>query len=104
MSKESLAIQLLSKHLGHSLTLNDIGYESYVFEGDELDASLIPDEYTSYFKPDHSIMTHLYAFGDTMVYFFQPLNKEYADVMLVGLLDNYSLIDYTLLEGDGIDE
>ncbi|MBG9988277.1 hypothetical protein HZY88_04700 [Aerococcaceae bacterium DSM 111176] len=100
MSKDTLALEWLSKHLGQPLTLDDVGYESYVFEGEELDTSLIPNECSSYFKPDQSVLTYLYAYGDTMVYFFQPLALEVSDVILVGLLDNFQLIDYTIMKGD----
>lgn len=100
MSKEALALEWISEYLGRPISLDDVGYESYVFEGDELDASLIPIECTSYFKPDHPVMTHLYAYEDTMVYFFQPLTREYFDVTLIGLLDNFQLIHYKVLKGD----
>lgn len=100
MNKESLALEWLSKQLGRPITLDEVGYESYVFEGEELDASLIPPDCVPYFKPDHPVMTHLYAYEDTMVYFFHPLTREYSEVTLIGLLNNFQLIHYQVLKGD----
>ncbi|MFL2139950.1 hypothetical protein [Ruoffia sp. FAM 26254] len=33
MSKEALAHEWLSEYLGQPITLEDVGYESYIFEG-----------------------------------------------------------------------
>lgn len=99
MSKEALALEWISEYLGRPISLDDVGYESYVFEGDELDASLIPPNYVSYFKPDQQVLTCLYAYGDTMVYLLQPLRSELPAMTLMGLLDDYELIRYRLLNG-----
>lgn len=99
MSKEALPLQWLGEYLGRPVTIEDVGYESYVFEADELDASLIPLEFVSYFKPDQQVLTCLYAYGDTMVYLLQPLGSELPAMTLMGLLDDYELIRYRLLNG-----
>lgn len=99
MSKEALALEWLSKYLGRPISIDDVGYESYVLEGDELDTSLIPSDYVSYFKPDQQVLTYLYAYGDTMVYLLEPLGSEFPAMTLMGLLDDYELIRYRLLNG-----
>ena len=99
MNKESLALQWLGEYLGRPMTPDEVGYESYVFEGDELDTSLIPPDYVSYFKPDQQVLTYLYAYGNTMVYLLQPLGSELPAMTLMGLLDDYELIRYQLLNG-----
>lgn len=100
MSKEVLAIEWLSEYLGRPISIDELGYESYVFEGEELDGTLIPPDCVSYFKPNEQVLTDLYAYGNTMVYFFQPLNPESFNVILIGLLDNFQLIDYKVIKGD----
>lgn len=100
MSKDILAIKWISKHLGYPITLDHVGYESYVFDGDEIDSFLIPDDYIMYFKANQPVMTHLYAYDDVMVYFLEPLQTKYADKTLIGLLDDFRLIRYELFKGD----
>lgn len=60
MSNESLALEWLRKYLGRTITIDEIGYESNVFDYEELDDMLLPEEDFSIFKSYKQLLTHVY--------------------------------------------
>lgn len=100
MSKESLALEWISKHLGHPITRDDLAYESYVFEFEELDDSLLPADYASLFQPNQSVLTSLYVVNDVMVYFIEPIGNLSLPLSLIGLIVDSQLMQYQIQKED----
>lgn len=98
MSRESLAVEWISKRLGRPITSDDLAFESYIFEFEELDDSLLPDDYASLIQPSQNVLTYLYALNDVMVYFVEPIGNSSTSLRLIGLLENSQLVHYQIQE------
>ena len=72
-------IELLSKHLKIKIRIEDTGYESYLFEVDELDAELIPATYESILFKYTNVMTHIFVYEDYCAFILQPCDTKYDD-------------------------
>ncbi|MGO2602544.1 MAG: hypothetical protein ACTH80_00530 [Alkalibacterium gilvum] len=99
MDYSDLALDMLSKHLGEPISLEDAGYESYSFEVVELDMTIIPMSYQSYLSRFQDVMTHLYLYKELVVYILYPLADSASDPKLVGLLYEDKLLDYRIITG-----
>ncbi|UJF15960.1 hypothetical protein LZ578_02100 [Jeotgalibaca sp. MA1X17-3] len=100
MNYDSLALEWLRKHLGHTVKINEIGYESTMFDYDELDKTLVPEKYVSIFKKYKQIQAHVYLYDSILIYMLLPFNQAVPTFILIGLVDNDFLIRYQLIKGE----
>lgn len=97
MNYEIEAITLMKKYLEEEIALEDIGTESYVFEVEEIDPELIPEDYKKIIKGYTNIMTHLFAYEDYYAFILQPYDTQYDERTLIGLMKDECLIDYKII-------
>lgn len=93
------ALNILSEHLGQSIKLDDTGYESYIFEVDELDRTIIPANYQSYLARYMDIMSHSYIYEELIVFVLYPLTDSSSKQIFIGLLHKDKLLSYRIITG-----
>ena len=100
MNNESLALEWLSRYLGRAITIDEVGYESNVFDYEELDEMLMPEKDFAIFRSYEQLLTLVYIYDTILVYIIQSIEQETSKLKLIGLMDGYSLIRSQLIKGD----
>lgn len=99
MNYDQLALNMLSEHLGKPITMAEIATESYSFEAEELDSSIVPLDYQAIIADYHFVMTHLFAYDHLIVYIIEPYDESAANQILIGLLEENNLLNYHIIKG-----
>ena len=93
------ALNMLSEHLGQPIGLDDTGYESYIFEAEELDRTIIPANYQSYLAKHLDIMSHSYIYKELIVFVLYPLTDSSSKQTFIGLLHEGKLLSSRIITG-----
>jgi len=88
---------MLSEYFGRDIPFDDVTTESTILETEELDPTLIPDEYQRTIENCEAVMTHLFAYQHMIAFIIEPDDSSMDQ--LVGLLNEDQLIRYKIIKG-----
>lgn len=100
MKYDDIALELIKEITGAEIELSDVGSESYSFEVVELDPALMPKEYAKTLVNYTEVLSHLYVYGSVIVYVITPLKKSEGNDILIGVLEEGELVNYSLLNSN----
>lgn len=96
LNKENFVKELLTKYSKNQIDINNLSYESNIFEFDELDKNLIPREHRDKFKHE-SVQVDVYLYNSKFVYFIKILNSI-ENNYLIGVAESQKLIEYQYIK------